>query len=146
MIWKIHIRFIKLNITFYLLRLLDLGEIILVLSYQTYIFRILLSVQWKTLTGLTVCTDVRMYGFIYENSQKCTELGIHTWRFWGFWDFWKSVHGIFENPYMEFLKIRTFYRDYFIKKAFFRNFFRFCERTLRQTLCWNLGNSKYSKF
>ena len=64
-----------------------------------------------------------MYGFIFENSQKCTELGIRTSVHDDFnpcTDKCKSVHG---NPY-----IRTFYGDYCIKMAFFLPFFRifFC--------------------
>ena len=69
--------------------------------------------------GLTVCTDVRMYGFFYGNSQKCTELGIRISVHDDFnpcTDKCKSVHG---NPY-----IRTFYGDYCIKMAFFLPFFR----------------------
>ena len=74
-------------------------------------------------TGLTVCTDVRMYGFFFGNSQKCTELGIRISVHDDFnpcTDKCKSVHG---NPY-----IRTFYGDYCIKMAFFLPFFRifFC--------------------
>ena len=74
-------------------------------------------------SGLTVCTDVRMYGFFYGNSQKCTELGIRISVHDDFnpcTDKCKSVHG---NPY-----IRTFYGDYCIKMAFFLPFFRifFC--------------------
>ena len=63
---------------------------------------------------------VRMYGFFFGNSQKCTELGIRTSVHDDFnpcTDFCKSVHG---NPY-----IRTFYRDYCIKMAFFLPFFVF---------------------
>ena len=66
---------------------------------------------------------VRMYGFFFGNSQKCTELGIRTSVHDDFnpcTDKCKSVHG---NPY-----IRTFYGDYCIKMAFFLPFFRifFC--------------------
>ena len=64
-----------------------------------------------------------MCGFIFENSQKCTELGIRISVHDDFnpcTDKCKSVHG---NPY-----IRTFYGDYCIKMAFFLPFFRifFC--------------------
>ena len=45
-------------------------------------------------TGLTYLLQgsqyVRIYGFIYENSQKCTEMGLRTsvhHDFSGFWDF-----------------------------------------------------------
>ena len=62
---------------------------------------------------------VRMYGFFFGNSQKCTELGIRISVHVDFnpcTDKCKSVHG---NPY-----IRTFYGDYCIKMAFFLPFFR----------------------
>ena len=62
---------------------------------------------------------VRIYGFFFRNSQKCTELGIRTSVHDDFnpcTDKCKSVHG---NPY-----IRTFYGDYCIKMAFFLPFFR----------------------
>ena len=55
-----------------------------------------------------------MYGFIFENSQKCTELGIRTSVHYDFEDF-----GIFENLSMGFLKIRTFHWDYSMKRPFF---------------------------
>ena len=40
---------------------------------------------------------VRMYGVIFENLQKCTELGIRTSVHDNFKDFW-----VFEDPYMGF--------------------------------------------
>ena len=88
-----------------------------------YCFLVLSRSQPCMLDQIQGSQYVRMYGFFFGNSQKCTELGIRTSVHDDFnpcTDKCKSVHG---NPY-----IRTFYGDYCIKMAFFLPFFRifFC--------------------
>ena len=78
--------------------------------------------------GLTVCMDVWIY---FRKFTKMYGIGNPYIRTWRFWDFWKSVHGIFENPYI--------LRGLLYKNGLFSSFFSYF-------FCFLPIFSKFSRF